>query len=371
MKTLIHSTQIFSPQDQKLSTGWAIIENGKITSQGVGEHPQLKEEHEILDGTGNILTRGYTDIHCHGGGGVAFEDPEECHTALKTHREQGTLRVIASLVTNQVPDMCDTVAALAQRCQEYAQPTQEHAALVGIHLEGPFLSPLHKGAHREDYLTAPTPELAEQLIEAGQGYIKQVTLAPETDLDLAATKTFVRHGVRVAVGHTDANYEQAKAAFDAGATLLTHTFNAMSPLHHRAPGPIAAALDTPGVTCEVIVDGTHVYAPMVRMLFAQTSERVALITDAMAAAGCCDGNYKLGSLDVTVKESVARLDSNGAIAGSTLTLGRATRTAYSFGIPLEQVLSSATTIPAQALGISDDYGLLLLDEELHLVRSFV
>jgi N-acetylglucosamine-6-phosphate deacetylase len=167
-------------------------------------------------------------------------------------------------------------------------------------------------------------------------------------------------GVAVAVGHTAADYDQALAAFDAGASILTHAFNAMPGLHHRAPGPVAAATRTPGVKLEIVNDGVHVHPEVVRMAFAAAPGRVALITDAMAAAGSADGDYRLGGLDVEVREGVARLAAGGSIAGSTLTLDDALRRAVlEVGIPVAEAVRAVTSTPAAAVGRSGDLGRLL------------
>lgn len=184
----------------------------------------------------------------------------------------------------------------------------------------------------------------------------------------------------VAVGHTEADYATVRAAFDAGASILTHTFNAMNGLHHRAPGPVAAAFDSPHVTLELIADGHHVHDPLLRLAFQAAPGRVALMTDAMAAAGCGDGAYRLGSLDVDVNDGVARLVQGGAIAGSTLTMDAALRRAVAAGIGLPEAVAAATSVPARAAGMGDDAGtiavgspadLVLLDEDLRPVRIWL
>src|SRR5699024_6236561 len=203
--------------------------------------------------------------------------------------------------------------------------------LLGIHLEGPFLSSNHRGAHAESMLLDPLAGHIEALLDAAGGRLAQVTLAPELPNGLRALDTLVQAGVRVAVGHSAADYDQAAAAFDAGATILTHAFNAMPGIHHRAPGPILAARGAEHVTVELINDGRYVVAPAARQLRELGPGRIALITDAMAATGMSDGDYMLGSLPVRVEDSVARLvtadGSVGAIAGSTLTMGEAVRRA--------------------------------------------
>lgn len=324
------------------------------------------EPNQVVDGSDLYLTESFTDIHCHGGGGVAFEQAPEVGAALDVHARAGTTGIIASLVTNPLAELEGTLGQLARLIQAPAPGTR----LLGIHAEGPYLSPAHKGAHNPDFLLSPTPDQVERLFEASEGSLKQITLAPELDAGFAATRKCVDLGVRVAVGHTDADYATAKAAFDEGASLLTHAFNAMRPLHHRAPGPVAAAADSEHVTLELIVDGVHVHGPMVRTAFALAPGRVALITDAMAAAGCADGHYMLGSLDVDVEDSIARISGTDTIAGSTLTLGSAVQQAVAFGVPLADAVAAATVVPRAALGLPAT-GLNVLGADGSLVATLV
>ncbi|MBM7052073.1 MULTISPECIES: N-acetylglucosamine-6-phosphate deacetylase [unclassified Rothia (in: high G+C Gram-positive bacteria)] len=366
MSEQLYSNVVMHSAGSDVARGWVHLRDGSEVARGEGDVPQIADV-ATLDGSDLTLAPRFTDIHNHGGGGISFEDAPAIGAALDVHVAAGTGQLVASLVTNPVQDIAVTVGALREVIER--QKSHERQ-LVGIHLEGPYLSPAHKGAHNPHFLVSPTPAQAAQLIEAGGGYLKQITIAPETDSDLAAIRYFVEHGVAVAVGHTDADYALAKAAFEAGASILTHTFNAMRPLLHREPGPVAAALDSEHVTLELICDGVHVHAPTMRALWAMAPGRVALVTDAMAAAGCQDGHYMLGSLDVDVVDSVARLSEGGAIAGSTLTLARAVETAVSVGISLPEAIEAAATVPARALGFDQPAGGNLLDRQGKLVATF-
>ncbi|MFC6352917.1 N-acetylglucosamine-6-phosphate deacetylase [Rothia nasimurium] len=350
---LFHSlTRLTSPASP---TGWALVEGERLLAAGEGAtwKQQLSADQlaqaEVRDAGGWLLAPGFTDIHCHGGGGVAFEDAPDIAAALRVHGQAGTSALVASLVSNPLEQMQATMKALLPLM---GQQVPGQATLHGFHAEGPFISPAHKGAHAPETLRVPTPDALEQLWEASEGRLLQITLAPEADPGLATLRRCVELGIRVAVGHTDATYEQAKAAFDEGASLLTHTYNAMRPLHHRQPGPVAAAADSPHVTLELICDGVHVHGPMVRAAFSLAPGRVALVTDAMAAAGCADGPYRLGSLAVEVQDSIARIKGTETIAGSTLTLARAVEQAVAFGVPLAEAARAATGVPAAALGLA-------------------
>jgi N-acetylglucosamine-6-phosphate deacetylase len=242
---------------------------------------------------------------------------------------------------------------LERRAAMVADLVATDADILGSHLEGPFLDPAHKGAHDEGLLRAPLSADLERLLEAGRGTVRQVTLAPELPGGLDAIRLIVGAGAAAAIGHTGADYAACIAAFDAGATILTHAFNAMPGLQHRDPGPVGAAASDPRVVLEVIADGVHLHPQVVRLAFAAAPGRIALVTDAMAAAGAADGRYDLGSLQVEVVDSVARLAKGGAIAGSTLTQDAALRHTVAAGVPLVDAVSALTSTPARAIGRTD------------------
>jgi N-acetylglucosamine-6-phosphate deacetylase len=245
---------------------------------------------------------------------------------------------------------------LERRAAMVADVMRTDADILGSHLEGPFLDPAHKGAHDPALLREPVARDVERLLEAGRGTVRQVTLAPELPGGLDAIRLVVDSGAAAAIGHTGADYALCESAFDAGATILTHAFNAMPGLHHRDPGPVAAAASDPRVTLEIIADGVHLHPDIVRLAFAIAADRVALVTDAMAAAGAPDGRYDLGSLEVEVVGSVARLARGGSIAGSTLTQDAALRRAVAVGIPLRDAVVALTATPARAIGRAEDLG---------------
>jgi N-acetylglucosamine-6-phosphate deacetylase len=311
------------------------------------------EPDRITDASGRWLTPGFVDIHCHGAGTAAFDEGEDAiRTALDVHHRHGSTRVVLSLVTASQADLEARVATVAA-------VARENPLVLGAHLEGPFLDEKFRGAHDPALLRAPDEKSVARLLAAGDGYMRQVTLAPELPGASAAIRTLVDAGVSVAVGHSAADYETALAAFDAGASILTHAFNGMRGIHHRAPGPVAAAMHSTGVTLEVINDGVHVHPEVVRLAFAGAPGRIALITDAMAATGAADGIYALGSLEVTVADGVARLTQGGSIAGSTLTLDVALRRAVKdVGVSVEDAVTALTETPARAIGRGHDLGLL-------------
>lgn len=351
--------------------GWIAVTGDRISEVGIGDGWRARlgpDSPEPVDAAGAFLTAGFVDLHGHGGGGSSYADgPDGIRAALTVHRAAGTTRSVLSLVTASVDDLAQQLAVIA----DLADADQ---TILGAHLEGPFLDPAHKGAHDPALLRHPDPDSIARLIDAGRGSLRQVTLAPELPGGLDAVRQLTEAGVIAAVGHTDADFDLATAAFDAGAGLLTHAFNAMNGLHHRAPGPVAAATASGSVVLELINDGVHVHPEMMRIAFAAAPGRIALVTDAMAAAGSADGAYRLGSLDVTVTDGVARLADGGSIAGSTLTLDAALRRAVTeVGVGLADAVGAVTSTPARVLGRSADLGrlapgyaadLVLLDADL-------
>jgi N-acetylglucosamine-6-phosphate deacetylase len=353
--------------------GWVVFEGGVVAAGGSGNGWQAWAAPgdgatdagvSLVDAASRWLTPGFIDVHCHGGGGAAFDDVasaegdagaaghEAVRAALAVHHAHGTTRAALSLVTASQGDLEARVAAIARLAER-------NPLVLGAHLEGPFLDDTFRGAHDPALLRSPDAASIAGLLEAGRGYVRQVTLAPELPGAFSAIEALVGAGVAVAVGHSAADYETALAAFDRGASILTHAFNGMRGIHHRAPGPVAAATHTAGVTLEIINDGVHVHPEVVRLAFTAAPGRIALISDAMAATGAADGAYLLGSLGVTVTNGIARLTEGGSIAGSTLTLDVALRRAVTeAGIPLAEAVTALTETPARAIGRGHDLGLL-------------
>jgi N-acetylglucosamine-6-phosphate deacetylase len=346
--TVIHSARLVDGE-RIVDDAWVLLDGGLVADTGVGGSWRDAESREVVDatavaGAGALLTPGFIDIHGHGGGGASYDDGVEAiRVARALHRAHGTTRAVISLVTAPLD-------VLERRVRMVADLTETDADVLGSHLEGPFLDPAHRGAHRAELLRPPEPGPLGALLAAGRGTVRQVTLAPELPGGLDAVRLVTRAGAAAAVGHTDADAGQSLAAFDAGATILTHAFNAMPGLHHRAPGPVGAAANDSRVVLEIIADGVHVHPGVIRMVFASAPGRVALVTDAMAAAGAGDGEYLLGDLTVEVTGGVARLEGGGSIAGSTLTQDAALRLVVGAGVPLIEAVAALTSTPARAIG---------------------
>lgn len=327
-----------------LRPGWIELTGDTVSAVGAGPPPAPP------DHTAAVVTPGFVDTHVHGGAGADFSAGTAAATsaAVDLHRRHGTTTLIASLVTAAPAELLRQVGALAEHTR---------AGLIdGIHLEGPWLSVHRCGAHDAGLMRDPDPAEMQRILDTGGGAVKMVTLAPERAGALEAIDTLTAAGVVAAVGHTEAGYEQTRAAIDAGATVGTHLFNAMRPIGHRAPGPIIALLEDPRVTVELITDGVHV-DPAIYRHVCRSAENVSLITDAMAATGSADGEYRLGTMAVDVVDGRARVAGTDTIAGSTATMDAVFRFAVTHSgldrdSALLQAVRQATVNPARALGLS-------------------
>ena len=305
-----------------------------------------------LDLAGCVLLPGGVDLHVHGGGGHdVATSAADLAGAVAFHHAHGTAATLASLVTAPVAALCEQLDRVADAC-ERGVPA---GVVVGAHLEGPFLSRVRCGAQNPEHLLAPDRGAFAELLAAARGHLRMITVAPELPGALDLIADALAADVLVAVGHTDASYEQTLAAFDAGAQLATHLFNGMRPVHHRDPGPVVAALER-GVVCELINDGVHLHAAAARL--ARDRARPVLITDAIDAAGAPDGRYALGGQEVAVADGEARLASSDSLAGSTLTLDAAAGRALRDGWTVDEVTAAVSTLPAQLLGVDDRFGVV-------------
>ena len=308
---VVTGTEVHTP-------GWVEYQASRITAVGTGRPDRV----DLDLGADAVVVPGFVDLHVHGGGGGSFTtgDLDSALHAVRTHRAHGTTATMASLVSASPAELLDSVVMLAD--------LYEAGEIAGIHLEGPWISAHRCGAHDPTQLREPDPAEIARLLAAGRGAVAMVTLAPELPGGLDAIRQVVGAGAVAAVGHTDASYELVVQAIAAGARVGTHLFNAMRPVHHRQPGPIVALLEDPRVTVELIADGIHLHPALYRYISDTTShDRVALVTDAMAAATFGDGTYQLGPMQVTVNDGVARLAGTDTIAGSTTTMDRLFRAA--------------------------------------------
>ena len=329
--------------DQELQKEvWLEIEDGVIRSINSGTTPEYDLRYE------GILIPGFVDIHCHGGGGNYFGGltDTEITQVIATHRAGGTVAGLASLVTEPIENLISQIKRLV--------PFAQRGEIAGIHLEGPYLSHARCGAHDPNLLRTPTLAEVQTLLDAGQGFIKMITIAPELDGALEVIEYLAKSGVIAAIGHSQSDAATAQAAIDRGASVVTHFNNAM-PKVVDGPGTMSSAvINELRVSLELILDGEHVSTQIVRDVFEAAPNRIVMVTDAMSAAGSTDGTYKIANLEVIVKDGVARLASNGSLAGSTLTMAKAFNHALNeIGISITEAVHAASTLPALILGRSD------------------
>ncbi|MGW5362263.1 N-acetylglucosamine-6-phosphate deacetylase [Actinopolymorpha pittospori] len=350
--------------DAVLDPGWIEVVNERIV--GVGEG--IPARPADVDLAGRIVVPGFVDTHVHGGGGASYLTAtlEDTARVAEFHRSHGTTTTFASLVSTTAEELERQVVATADLVVD--------GVVAGMHLEGPWISEARKGAHDPACLRPAERAELDRLLALGRGTIRMVTLAPELPGGLDAVRRVCEAGVVAAVGHSDADYATVIDAVDAGATVATHLFNGMPPLHHRAPGPVGALLEDERVTVELIADGMHVHPGVIAVAARSAGpDRVSLVTDAMAAAGMPDGVYNLGHRPVRVENGLVMLVSGESIAGSTLTMDAAFRLAVQqAGQTLTQAARMASTTPARTFGLTEvgalQAGLLadlvVLDSEL-------
>jgi N-acetylglucosamine-6-phosphate deacetylase len=329
---------------------WMLVEGDTIVATGTGAGPSTED---TVDVGASWLTPGFLDLHSHGAGGYSYDDGADAiQAALAVHHAHGTTRSLISLVANPIP-------ALEASLSTIADLTASDPLILGSHLEGPYLSPERPGAHNPAFLRDPQPAELDRLLTAARGTLRQITIAPELLNAFEMIEILVENGIVVAVGHSEADFDQTRKAFDLGARLLTHAFNAMHGIGHRAPGPVVAAFEDSRVTIELILDGEHVHPDVAGLTFRSAPGRVALVTDAMAAAGASDGDYPLGSLSVEVRAGLAHLAGTNTLAGSTLTQDRALRLAIErVGVAPADAIAALTFTPARVLGLEARHGLL-------------
>ena len=365
--TVLQGGRVVTP-DGVLEDGWVSVEGGMITGVGRGLAPS-----EGADLGGRWLLPGFVDLHVHGGGGYDLTaSPEEMAGAVAFHRRHGTTRTLVSLATAPPDAVVEQLGWVAEAVAAGPGPSGH---IVGAHLEGPFLADSRRGAQNPAHLLMPDRRLFARFVEVAQGTVRSMTIAPELPGAIELIGDVLDAGGAAAIGHSDATYAEARAAIDAGATLATHLFNGMRPLHHREPGIIGAAL-TSGISCEVINDGVHVH-PAITTLVAEVPGRAVLVTDAIRAAGMGDGEFFVGGLRVRVSNGQARLAGTDTLAGSSLTLDAALRRAVQeCGLPIEVASAAVSGNPARVIGIENDCGaivvgraadLVVLDEDLMVV----
>ena len=335
------------------------VENGVFREIRKGEGPE-----DGMDLQGQYVIPGLIDIHTHGNSGADFSDGDyEGLKKMARYLAQNGVTGFAPASMTLPYEVLETAYLTAKRLRD--EKPEGCAALLGINMEGPFFSEKKKGAQNGAYLRNPDWEAFRHLYEVSDGLIRIADLAPE----LPGAVEFTEKASKlctVSLAHTDASYEEARAVYEAGATHLTHLYNAMPGIHHRKPGVIGAASECEQVYAELICDGQHVHPSAVRMAFCLFPERICLISDALRCCGMPDGQYTLGGQDVFLKDGIARLE-DGTIAGSAATLYQCMQNAVRFGIARDEAIRSATIHPARQLGCADRVGSIAVGKQADFV----
>jgi N-acetylglucosamine-6-phosphate deacetylase len=369
--TVIYASRILTPQEE-LRDCVIVVEAGRITGIGHRDEVHIPPGAKDYVASGMTVVPGFVDVHIHGAGGHDVMEAEAAalDKITATVARFGTTSMVATTVTAPIEATCKSLEGIAQyiRAHESAADNERFGAeILGIHLEGPFINPARRGVHPTDAILDPSVEVFEKFRTAAGNLIKIITIAPEMPGALKLIAAAIADGIVVGMGHTDADYEQARAAVAAGARHAVHVYNAMRPFGHRDPGVISAILTDADVTAEIIADGVHVAGPAIQVLLGTKGfDTVLLVSDGTAATGMRDGTYKLGGFDVDVRDGVVR-NSEGKLAGSTLTIDRAIRYLVDLGVPAVDAIRMATILPARRLGLAGKKGIIAVGADADLV----
>jgi N-acetylglucosamine-6-phosphate deacetylase len=359
-----------------------LVRDGVIEELGLREGMRLPDGAMEISATDKTAIPGFVDVHIHGAGGhdVMEGSAEALAAVSKMVARHGTTSFVATTVTASPDDTIRSVEGIARYISQQHETDDSRAEVLGIHFEGPFLSPARRGVHPPEWLQLPSSEMLDKLLQAAAGNAQILTIAPELLGAMPCIDAARNAGMVVAMGHTDATYEQARAAIAHGVRHAVHVYNAMRPFSHRDSGVIGAVFTSPEVSAELIADGVHVEETAMKVLLqAKGPEHMILISDGISATGMPDGKYILGKLEVTVSGGICR-NSEGRLAGSTLTLDRALRNIVALGVPPAAAVRMLTLNPAALLGIEfkkgalrvgADADIVLLDEGLQLTNVWV
>ncbi|MGA3300522.1 MAG: N-acetylglucosamine-6-phosphate deacetylase [Candidatus Acidiferrales bacterium] len=369
--TAIYASRILTPQEE-LRDCVIVVEAGRITGIGHRDEVHIPPGAKDYVASGMTVVPGFVDVHIHGAGGHDVMEAEAAalDKITATVARFGTTSIVATTVTAPIEATCHSlegIAAYIRAHESTADNARFGADILGIHLEGPFINPERRGVHPTASILAPSVESFEKFRAAAGNLIKLITIAPEMPGALKLIAAAVADGVVVGLGHTDADYAQARAAIQAGARHAVHVYNAMRPFTHRDPGVISAVLTDADVTAEIIADGVHVAGPAIQVLLGTKGfDTVLLVSDGTAATGMRDGTFKLGGFEVQVRDGVVR-NSEGKLAGSTLTIDRAIRYLVELGVPMVDAIRMATILPARRLGLAGKKGIIAVGADADLV----
>lgn len=374
----LHAHAVLTPS-RRLSPGWVTVRGSVVTALGSGRPPT--EGHVVRLG-GHLIVPGYVDLHVHGGGGaqVNGDSANDVRGSVRRfadhHVRHGTTALLATAVSCPPDELLEVVRGIAA-CME---DPQAGARILGAHLEGPWLSPARAGAQDIHFLRPPDAGELGRLQRAAPDTIRRVTLAPELPGALALIGELTRHRIVASIGHTDADFATAQEAIEAGATSVTHLFNAMPGLHHRDPGPAAAALRDARVTVELIADGVHIHPAVLALVVRAAPGRVVAVTDAVAATGLAAGRHEIGHGAVDVAAGrVSMVDAPQTLAGSVLTMDEAVANLVRAGVSVQEAVTAATATPARTIEdssigvirVGSGADLAILDPELRCSATVV
>ncbi|BBH20102.1 N-acetylglucosamine-6-phosphate deacetylase [Paenibacillus baekrokdamisoli] len=374
-KTILHHVQVML-QDRIVPSATVWISEGKIEKIDTGDHPVLNDGYKLVDGSGHLLVPGMIDVHIHGANGFNMMDGTEgsIQEVSRACALTGCTSFLATSVSSTIEDLLEMIRSVKRVIGH-----EVGAKIAGIHLEGPYLNPKRKGMQNEKYLRHPELNEMKAIFQEAGSLIKMVTLAPELPGGMDLISFLKEQEVVIAVAHSDATYEEAKEAFAAGASHVTHCFNGMRPIHHRDPGLIVAAFEENHVSLQAIVDNVHLHPAIIRLMHRlKGPEGMVLITDALQAMGMGDGSYVFGGHHVTVIDGIARLK-DGTLASSTVTMNEALRLTVDTGISLIDAVRMAATTPANILKLDHigtiaaglDADLVLLDEKFQVQWTMI
>jgi N-acetylglucosamine-6-phosphate deacetylase len=380
MSTTLNYATVFTPDE--VLTRSAVVISDKGTIEYVGPMDSAPRVDGLnLDMRGRYVIPGLIDVHVHGGFGVGFGTMEALAEDLQKYAskivENGVTGFITSIATPDAPSLLKVIKAYVKLFEKGVRGAEP----LGMHLEGPFLSREKKGAFHPEWLRDPVLEEARSFLDAGQGWISQMTLAPELPLAQEVASMFRQEGVVVAMGHTNADFETARMSLQTDFTHVTHTFNAQRGFHHREPGVFGAILSSDEITAELIADTIHVHPGAMKTLYrCLGDDRIVLITDAILGAGLPDGTYTSVEFTVTIKDGVVTLE-DGTLAGSSARLNQCVRNMHeTVGVPLHQAIKMASLNPARAMGFASrlgsvtpgkDANLTVIDEDVNVFMTLV
>ncbi|MEH7081614.1 N-acetylglucosamine-6-phosphate deacetylase [Neobacillus drentensis] len=371
---LIRNVRFVSDAKPKPRT--ILIRNGQIESIYNDDVSFDIKTDSAIEGNGQLLIPGMIDVHIHGADGFDMMDGtiESVEAVSRACARTGCTSFLATSVSSSLQDLLKMIGNVKE-----AAGREPGAGLVGLHIEGPYLNVKRKGMQNEQYLRHPDLDEMKTILEASGSLLRMVTLAPELPGGLEMIRFLKEQGIIAAIAHSDSTYEEAKAAFQSGASHVTHCFNGMRPIHHRDPGVVIAAFEDSSVSVQAIVDDVHLHPAIVRLIYREKGpDHMVLITDALQAMGMGDGTYLFGGHEVRVSHGVATL-SDGTLASSTVTMNQALGKAVRSGIPLKDAVTMATKTPADILGLPNkgriepgaDADLVLMNDQFEVLWTIV